>query len=296
MEIYQLKAFVTVARTGHVTRAAEQLHLTQSAVSKQLKALEEELGSALFDRTPAGMAPSAAGKRLLPLAQRALDAALALAAAAKSLHGQLTGTLRLGTIIDPASIRLGELLGELQQHHPQVDVRLEHGISGGVLQRLLDGQLDACFHLGEVDAPGLARIALATETYVVAAPAAWRARVAGRSWPELFALPWIGTARGSSQTAIVERLLRQHGATRQTVAEADQESSLLDLAAAGVGLCLVRERLAQRLLPLGQLMLWDGEKIDCPLSLLMPAEAAARPLQAALAERVLSVWPDAVYA
>lgn len=296
MEIYQLKAFVTVARTGHVTRAAEQLHLTQSAVSKQLKALEEELGGTLFDRTPAGMAPSALGKRLLPLAQRALDAALALTAAAKSLHGQLTGTLRLGTIIDPASIRLGELLGEMQQHHPQVDVRLEHGISGGVLQRLLDGQLDACFHLGEVDAPGLASIALTTERYVVAAPAAWRERVAGRGWPELFALPWIGTPRGSSQTAIVERLLRQHGATRQTVAEADQESSLVDLAAAGVGLCLVRERLAQRLLADGPLMLWDGEKIDCPLSLLMPAEAVSRPLQAALAERVLSVWPDAVYA
>jgi DNA-binding transcriptional LysR family regulator len=55
MEIYQLKAFLAVARVGHLTRAADQLHITQPAVSKQIKALEEELGVLLFDRLPTGM-------------------------------------------------------------------------------------------------------------------------------------------------------------------------------------------------------------------------------------------------
>jgi DNA-binding transcriptional LysR family regulator len=296
MEIYQLRAFVAVARTGHVTRAAEQLHLTQSAVSKQLKALEEEWGGPLFDRTTTGMAPSAAGRRLLPLAQRTLDAADALATAARQLQGQLTGTLRLGTIVDPASIRLGELLSAMQQHCPQVDVRLAHGISGTVLQQLKAGELDACFFLGELDDAQVSAIALGLESYAVVLPPAWAPRVMGQGWAALAALPWIGTARGSSQTAIMEKLLRQRGLTRQTVAEADQESSMLDLVQAGVGLCLAREQRARELLAAGRLVAWDGERIACPLSLLVRCDDVARPLQAALRECVFSVWPAAVQA
>lgn len=296
MEIYQLRAFAAVARTGHVTRAAEQLHLTQSAVSKQLKALEEEWGGPLFDRTPAGMVPSAIGRRLLPLAQRTLDAAGELIQAARQLQGQLSGLLRLGTIVDPASIRLGELLGEMQQHCPQVDVRLAQGISGTVLQQLKAGELEACFFLGEVDDPEVSAIALGMESYAVVLPPAWAPRAMGQGWAALAALPWIGTVRGSSQTVIMERLLRQQGLTRQTVAEADQESSMLDLVQAGVGLCLARERRVHDLLATGRLVAWDGERIACPLSLLMRAEDVARPLHAALRERVFSVWPGAVQA
>lgn len=59
MELYQLKAVLAVARTGQLARAAEQLHLTQSAISKQIKGLEDELGVLLFDRTPTGMTVTA---------------------------------------------------------------------------------------------------------------------------------------------------------------------------------------------------------------------------------------------
>ncbi len=72
MEIYQLKAFVTVAEMGHLTRAAEKLHLSQPALSGQIKALEDELGLALFACSPAGMAPTRVGQRLLPAAQKLL--------------------------------------------------------------------------------------------------------------------------------------------------------------------------------------------------------------------------------
>lgn len=295
MEIYQLKAFVAVARTGNMTRAAEQLHLTQSAVSKQLKALEEEFGAPLFERGPAGMSLSALGKRLMPLARQTLDAAAELAEAAKLMQGRVCGTLRLGTIIDPKSIRLGELLVELQQHHPGIEVRLEHGISGGVLQRLRNDEIDACFFLGAIDDADLKVVQLCMESYVVAVPAAWNDRVQGRGWAELAALPWIGTPPGGSQTVIVDRVMREHGVVRRSVIEADQESSMLALVRSGVGLCLIRERLVQDLGPDGGLVFWDGERIPCPLSLLLRAQDAARPLTVALLERLFRVWPGAVY-
>jgi DNA-binding transcriptional LysR family regulator len=72
MEIYQLRAFVTVAKLGHLTRAAEALHVTQPAVTAQIKALEEELGVALFDRRPGRMALTKAGELLLPEADHVL--------------------------------------------------------------------------------------------------------------------------------------------------------------------------------------------------------------------------------
>ena len=72
MEIYQLRAFVTVARIGQLTRAAEALHVTQPAVTGQIKALEEELGVSLFDRRPGRIALTRAGERLLPEAEKVL--------------------------------------------------------------------------------------------------------------------------------------------------------------------------------------------------------------------------------
>lgn len=295
MEIYQLRAFIAVARTGHMTRAAEQLHLTQSAVSKQLKALEEEFGASLFERTPSGMTLSAVGRRLMPLAKRTLEAATELVSAAKLMQGQISGTLRLGTIVDPQSIRLGDLLVEMQRQFPGIDVKLEHGISGSVLERLQAEELDACFFLGAVDDPELKAIQLSLESYVVAVPAAWRERIPDGSWEALAALPWVGTPKASSQAAIVDKLMKEHGLGRHFVVEADQESSMIDLVHAGVGLCLVRERLALEVMPHKNIFLWDGARINCPLSMVLRAEDAARPLFAALLDALFKVWPAAVY-
>lgn len=295
MELYQLRAFVAVARTGHMTRAAEHLHLTQSAVSKQLKALEEELGGPLFERSAAGMSLSVVGKRLMPLAVRALEAAAEITTTAKRLQGGLTGTLTLGTIIDPKSLRLGEVLGGMKQRYPEIEIKLEHGISGTVLGRLRAEELDACFFLGVVDDPDLKVVELMTEWYVVAAPGAWKDRLAGCTWTELASVPWVGTPKGSSQTALIEKVMKDRGLSRETVAEADQESSMIDLVEAGVGLCLIRERLAADLVPKINITLWDGDRITCPLCFIMRTPDAVRPLPTALLEVILGVWPTAVF-
>lgn len=72
MEIYQIRAFVTVARLGNLTKAAEALSLTQPAVTAQLKALEQSLGVALFDRAAGRLSLAKAGEALLPTAEALL--------------------------------------------------------------------------------------------------------------------------------------------------------------------------------------------------------------------------------
>jgi DNA-binding transcriptional LysR family regulator len=75
MEIYQLRTFVTVAQQGHLTQAAELLHLSQPAVTAQIKAIEEEVGMSLFERTAGGVVLTLAGQELLPRAQDILVSA-----------------------------------------------------------------------------------------------------------------------------------------------------------------------------------------------------------------------------
>ena len=79
MELYQLRSFAAVAELGHLTRAAEKLHISQPALSAQIKALEDELGVALFERVSSGMVLTSAGRKLLPEAQKVVAAAQVVA-------------------------------------------------------------------------------------------------------------------------------------------------------------------------------------------------------------------------
>src|SRR5205814_14223 len=95
MELYQLRSFAAVAELGHLTRAAEKLHISQPALSAQIKALEDELGVALFERTPSGMTLTPAGQRLRPEATKVVIAAGVLSSHAKAFAGETTGRVRV---------------------------------------------------------------------------------------------------------------------------------------------------------------------------------------------------------
>jgi DNA-binding transcriptional LysR family regulator len=291
VELHQLRSFLAVARTGQLVRASEQLHLTQSALSKQIKSFEDELGVLLFARTPGGMVLNSAGRRLLPLAVQTVESAQEIAAVAASIRGAVAGALRLGTIIDPESIRLGPLLAALLEFSPHVDVSLFHGISGGVLQLLKEKQVDACFYLGTLKDTEVAVKQLALEHYVVVGPAAWKARLENANWTQLAAMPWMATPRGSSQHGLVDQMFAERGLVYRTVVEVDQEASMIELIQTGVALGLMRERIAAPALQSGQAVVWPGARLPCPLSLLhLRANEDAAMLQALLAA-AQAVWP-----
>lgn len=105
---------MTVARKDSISRAAEILHLTQPAISHQIKRLSDESGLTLFRRTPHGLDLTEEGKSLLPKAQQVLAAMGELQRNAHTQGGQVAGTLRIGTIVDPEFIRLGSLLNRLK--------------------------------------------------------------------------------------------------------------------------------------------------------------------------------------
>ena len=169
MDLTQLRAFVTVAQEGNLTRAAGRLHLTQPAVSLQIKSLQQSLNVQLFNRGPTGMILTDDGAKLLPLAERILANSDELLQAAQSLSSTVSGSLSIGTILDPEFIRLGVFLKRLVETHPQISTKLQQGMSGWVLQQIKTGQLDVGYYLGS-PGPDFHSYTLTTFTYYVLAP------------------------------------------------------------------------------------------------------------------------------
>ncbi len=292
MEIYQLRTFLAVARLGHLTRAAEQLHLTQPAVSKQIKALEQEVGVLLFERQPTGMVLTSEGRALFPLAERTLFDAMELLNHARVLRGEVAGDVVIGTVIDPDTLRLGSFLGALLAYFPKVQARLQHGISGWVLERVRAGGIDGGFYIGQVLDPDVSSFSMRTLQYVVVAPPEWSERMQQADWAAVAAMPWIGTPAHSSQHRLVRTMFAERGLSVTPVIEADQEASMVSLVRTGVGLATMRQDLAIEAQLRGEVFIWPGTVQDCPLSFIFKNTRRDDVLVAACRKALAEVWPS----
>lgn len=294
MNFAELRAFVLVAQEGNLTRAAEQLCLTQPALSLQLKKLQESFGTVLFERYPRGMRLTQAGRQLLPAAERVLAAVNEMRAAASSLNGSVLGNLRLGTILDPEFLRLGACLRLLAERYPALSFTLRHGMSGAVAREVDAGNLDVAFALG---APGLEdlreRFQVLTLTgfvYRVIAPPSWGGQVRGKGWRELARLPWIGTPPESAHHRLLARVAASEVLQFNVVAQVDLEPSMMDLVKSGVALALARDSLALRAAHADGLVVADAVTLPAEMSVICRKERYQDPIVKAAMDIVAEVW------
>ena len=290
MELYQLRGFVTVAELGHLTRAAERLHVSQPALSAQIRSLEETLGVTLFERGSSGMALTAAGRHLLTPAREIVARAAALRGLAQSLHGDVAGRVSVGTLADPDVLRLGEMLALARDRHPLLEIELQHEVSGEAFAKVRDGELDASYYYGPLTHPAIASIPLRTLVYRVAAPSAWRNRVELADDAAIAALPWIMTPPISTHHALATHFFAARGLEPATVLEADNELVIRSLVVAGVGVALLREDLALDARNAGEVVLWEPARIQTPLQFIWPQARSAEPPLAALVSVVEEAW------
>ena len=130
LDIKQLKAIVTVAEVGSVTRAADLLHLVQPAVTRQIRTLEQELGIPLFERTGQGMRPTEAGTIMVDRARRALNELERARAEVQPTPGVVTGIVTLGLLESTSDLLAEPLVTALARDHPGVELRLMTAYSG----------------------------------------------------------------------------------------------------------------------------------------------------------------------
>lgn len=297
MDLTLLRAFITVAREGNLTRAAVQLHLTQPAVSLQIKHLQETLGVTLFTRTSHGLSLTRDGQALLPHAERALGAAADVRRAAQSLRHEVRGRLRIGTILDPAFLRLGGFLKQLVESWPHIETALRHGMSGWVLEQIRAGELDVGYYIGlpsdddTRDGAAFYALMLTRFQYRVLAPAGWKDRVKGaRDWRSLAALPWIWTPPASAHNRLLSRRFNEAGVKPIKVAEVDQEPSMLDLVKSGVGLTLARDATAIAEAHAHALTIVEGITVPTQLSFVTLEERKDEPAIAAALKLIEQQW------
>jgi len=142
LDLDHLEAFIAVADHGTVTAAAKTLHLTQPAVSRTLKLLEEALGVDLFERAGRGLALTAAGRALVPRARRLLAEAGELRRDLARVGTRRYHDVRIGTVDSVATFLLPPVLGALRDAYPGLEVKLFTARTAELLQRLRDGLLD----------------------------------------------------------------------------------------------------------------------------------------------------------
>ena len=140
MDNQNLKAFITVANSGSFSESAEQLHLTQSAISKRIAQLEQQIGKKLFDRIARQVTLTEAGTKLLPRALRILQEYENALQAINDLSGEASGTLRLAISHHLGLHRLPPVLKQFAQQYPKVTLDIEFMDSEKAYEQVLHGQ------------------------------------------------------------------------------------------------------------------------------------------------------------
>jgi DNA-binding transcriptional LysR family regulator len=290
MELYQLRTFAAVAETGHLTRASERLHVSQPAVSAQIKALEEELDVRLFERGPGGMTLTRAGTGLLEAARKVLAAAEEMKNVSKALKGEVAGRLRIGTVSDPEFIRLGGFSGRAMRRFPLLELEFHNEFSGAAVDAVRDGTLDASFFVGRLVPVHLDGLALREMPFCVVGPAAWADRVRLADWSAMAALPWILMPSNSTHHELAQALFREHGMEPTRLIEADQESVIANLVVSGVGLSLLPENLALELQKTGDVCIAENTVLSAALWFIYLKDRAQDPLLTGVVDVLKETW------
>jgi DNA-binding transcriptional LysR family regulator len=213
MTLEQLRIFVAVAEREHVTQAARDLYMTQSATSAAVTALEGRYATKLFDRIGRRIALTEAGRLFLIEAR----AVLARAAAAEQVLADLAdlkrGSLSLAASQTIASYWIPQVIARYRSRFPGIAISQTIGNTEYVASRVRDGAADLGFAEGEmIDDPALAIMPVAEDELVLVVPKkhAW-ARRAPRSAKEIKAGPWVLREPGSGTRAIFEAALPRLG-------------------------------------------------------------------------------------
>lgn len=246
MDLYQLRTFVAVARERSITRASERLHLSQPAVSAQIKAMEDTLGLSLFERTARGMSLTRDGERLLVKVEQTLAAHQELMDEAARIKGRIAGKLRLGAGGSSNNEAIGRLLTTLSERCPDVEVVLKHGTSLEILTGIRNGSLDAGFYneAGEPD-PELTAVEVSQFRIHVVAPVGLVPVSASPDWGALAEMAWVYPASSACCGRTAERLFKANQFRPKRIISVDREEVTRTLIAGGIGVGLLHAETAK---------------------------------------------------
>ena len=240
MELRQLRCVEAVVRHRHFTRAADELHLAQSALSHQIQRLERELGTPLFERTSRRVTPTEAGEALAVRTRRIVAELDGARQEIDQLRGVLRGHIWIGALLPAGDIDVPGLLARFSHAYPGVEVSLREGIAADMFAQLAADEVDAAFCLlsGELS-PDFA-VEQLSEDEVVAAFAPDRAPPgADVDIDELTQHRIVAMRRGSAITFALQQRFSAAGRPLRLALESGDPFLLRALAAQGFGAAIL---------------------------------------------------------
>ena len=283
MDIRQLRAFTAIAESGTFTAAAERVHVTQAAISMQIRQLERETGVRLFVRAPRRVLLTEAGEKLLERARvilREHDAALNELAA---LTGADKGRLRIGSASAMVSgDPLPQILKKLKAVHTAVETSVISGTSEDLVQRLMNGEIDAAFVSLPVEARGV-QTELLNEDYLVAI-ASPRHKLAKQKVVSAYALSsekLILGERGGNTRRLIDQFFTQAGVTPNVAMELSRLAAIKRMVEEDMGVGIVPLQSVQEEVAKGTLVRWwiEGAQINWQLGLARLVGGYESPIQ-----------------
>ena len=271
MEIRQLRAFVAIAESGTFTAGALRVHVTQAAISMQIRQLETEIGAKVFVRAPRHVILTEAGEQLLRRARHILrehDAALDEIA---ELAGAERGRLRIGSASAMVlTEQLPSILKDLRKQHPAADIAVTSGTSEVLVDQILAGEVDVAFVSLPVDVRGIKTERLSEDQLVaIASPRHKLAKQRTISAYTLAGERLILGERGGNTRRLIDQFFAQAGVTLRVAMELSRQQAIKRMVEEDMGVGIVPLQSVKEEVEKGRLIRWwiEGAQINWELGI-----------------------------
>lgn len=243
IDIRSMRSFVAVASAGSISRAAENLHIAQPALSLQIKNIEERLGAQLFERTAKGVTLTSVGERFLA---HVIDILKRIDVAYEDIRDAVnepTGRVALGLSHSMAKIMTGFLVSEVLRRWAKIQFQMIEMSTGFIPEYLVNGRIDIGLSFGIDEAAGLRYTHLVDEELVLVTSSTLLTSALGRragsrkqvSLEELLRFPLILPTVAHSLRNCIDDFLADHRLKLSVIAEVNTINQLVELAARGIG-------------------------------------------------------------
>ncbi len=281
-----MRYFVAMARAGTMSKAAEQLGLTQPALSAMMKKLEAEVGARLLDRTRRGLDLTEAGRVFLAGAEETLRRAEATITGVRQLVGLEHGSIRLGGGATAIAYLLPPVMSEFRRKHPEIRVYIREAGSRVVAEAVLSGELDlgvVTLPVGGVGADDLVKVPLVHDEMRLIVPPGHRlAGAKSFKWRDVEGESLVAFEAGTAVRAVIDRAIAAAGVSLDVAMELRSIDSIRRMVAAGVGVGFV-SRFA---LGAGEGLTCREEKLSREIALVRRRGATLSPAAEALEGRL----------
>ena len=273
----RLQVFYTVARQLSFTKAAEQLFMTQPAVTFQVKQLEEHFNARLFERSHGKIALTPAGALVLDYAERILGLSAELDKRVAELTGAISGPLLLGCSMTIAEFILPRVLGEFKARHPQVQAHMTVANSETIENRVADFTIDLGLIESPSHLPGLhTEVCCDDELLMICAPGYKLAGLKAVTAAQIAGEPYISRESGSGTRQFADNYFRESGVAPEDlniVMELGSPEAIKGVVETGIGVAIMSSATVVKELRLGSLVALPLKpRLMRTLSLVYPRE------------------------